>query len=121
MCVNDFFNLSERFEFTLSTILIQMKPLTDADLALLAPKISSVTMRNIAVQRLGISDAEVETLSDECRKNKESFVYQVLIRWRNGNISFAREVGMLPLFRFKKYRAKIFYSNKRFQVAFRCR
>ena len=70
----------------------QAEPLTDAELARLAPNISSMTMRNIAVQRLGFTEDQVETLVDECRENKEGFVGKVLIRWRNRNISSGREV-----------------------------
>ena len=70
----------------------QMKSLTDAELAQLAPKISSVTMRNIALQRLGFTEPEVETLSDECRENKQSFVCKILIMWRNKNHTDSRRV-----------------------------
>ena len=49
---------------------IQNMPLEDAELAQLASKISSLTMRNMAVQRMGFTDAEVETLSDECREKQ---------------------------------------------------
>ena len=69
-----------------------MEPLTDAELARLAPKISSVTMQNIAVQRLGFTEDQVETSNDGCRKNKEGFVSKVLIKWRNRNATNSRKV-----------------------------
>ena len=70
-----------------------MEPLTDAELARLAPKISSMTMRNIAVDRLEFSEEEVETLIDECRDDKQSFVRKVLTRWRNRNFAESRQVN----------------------------
>ena len=72
-----------------------MEPLTDAELARLAPKISSMTMRNIAVQQLEFSEEEVETLIDECRDDKQSFVRKVLTRWRNRNFAESTEAKFL--------------------------
>ena len=69
-----------------------MEPLTDPELARLAPKISSVTMRNIAVKKLEFTEAQVETLNDECREYKEGFVSKVLIKWRNKNPTNSRTV-----------------------------
>ena len=69
-----------------------MEPLTDTELARLAPKISSVTMQNIAIQRLGFTKDQVETLNDGCWENKEGFVSKVLIKWRNKNATNSRKV-----------------------------
>ena len=47
-----------------------MEPLEDAELACLAGKISSMMMRNMAVQRLGFTEDQVETLIDQCGEIK---------------------------------------------------
>ena len=69
-----------------------MEPLTDAELARLAPKISSVTMLNIAVQRLGFTDAQVKTIIHQCWQDMERFVREILVRWRNRNATNSRKV-----------------------------
>ena len=75
----------------------QIEVLGDTELARLAPKISSMTMRNFAVQRLGLTEQEVETISDECRENKESFKRRILVKWRNRNAQGSRKVNRLLL------------------------
>ena len=62
-----------------------MEVLTDGELARLAPKISSVNMQSIAVQQLGFTDAQVKTIIHQCWQDMESFVREILVRWRNRN------------------------------------
>ena len=69
-----------------------MEPLTDTDLAQLAPKISSMKMRNIAVESLGFTEDQVETSIHECGQDMKSFVRQILINWRNRNPTNSRKV-----------------------------
>ena len=71
---------------------LQLEPLTDAELARIASKISSMTMRNLAVQRLGLSQDQVDTMVDECRENKQSLNRQILVKWRNMNAKDSRQV-----------------------------
>ena len=75
--------------------MFQTEELKDAELARLAPKISSMTMRNIAVQGFGFTGDEVETMIDQYHENKEAFVFEVLRKWRNKTFSQSREVGTL--------------------------
>ena len=69
-----------------------MPPLEDSELAQIAPNFSSMTMRNLAVQRLGFTEDQVKTLSDECGENKISFMTKILVRWRNKNSTNSRQV-----------------------------
>ena len=71
-----------------------MEPLTDADLARLAPKISFRSMQSIAIQRLGFTQAEVESLVDGCREDTEKFRRQILTQWRNKNATGSRRVRL---------------------------
>ena len=72
-----------------------MEPLTDADLAQLAPKISFRSMQSIAIQRLGFTEAQVESLVDGCREDTEKFRRQILVQWRNKNTGSG---PFLPIF-----------------------
>ena len=69
-----------------------MPPLTDAELARLAPKISPRLMQSIAIKRLGFTEAKVESLEYECREDTEKFTRQILRQWRNKNGSGSRQV-----------------------------
>ena len=57
-----------------------------------------MTIRHIAVQRFGFTGDEVETLIDECRDNKETFVFKVLRKWSYKNYSQNREVRTIAFF-----------------------
>ena len=60
----------------------------------LAGKISSTAMQIIAVQKLGISISEVETLESATRENQWMMKFKLLDRWKNRNRKNNRQVVM---------------------------
>ena len=71
---------------------LQMEPLTDAELARLAPKISSMTIRSIAVQRLEFTEDQIQTMIHQCWPDMESFTRGILVKWRNRDATNSRMV-----------------------------
>ena len=64
-----------------------MKPLSDQELGTFAEYISTAKLRNIAVRHLGLSEEQVDSLSDEYSRERTKFKKEILIKWRNMNSS----------------------------------
>ena len=58
-----------------------------------AARVSSRAMRDLAVKRLGFTEAQVDTLLEESREDLQRFKRQVLIQWRNRSTLPTRQVG----------------------------
>ena len=60
-------------------------PITDQELARIAQKMSCKKLKSTAVQYLGLTDDDLETMEDEHGSDKDGLKRNILRNWRNRN------------------------------------
>ena len=69
-----------------------LRLVTDQQLGILAEKISSKSMKRIAIVHMGFQSEEVDNLTEATRDNKWDLMFNLLRTWRNKHATNAKEV-----------------------------